>query len=74
MQVVRAIAGAAPARHARHGSLDSGVELSFRLYKYDSGSLNRVAVGDQALDKAFAEQNAMAWEQVQSPKIAAVNK
>lgn len=50
------------------------MELSFRLYKYDSGALNRVAVGDQALDKAFAEQNAMAWEQVQSPKIAAVNK
>jgi len=72
-QVVRAISGLAP-RHSKHASLDSAVDLSFRLYKHESGSLNRVNLTDQLLEKAFSQNNDTIWENVQSPKISAVNK
>lgn len=73
IQVVRAISGFAP-KHAKHASLDSAVDLSFRLYKHESGSLNRVNLNDQLLEKAFSQQNDTIWESVQSPKIGAINK
>jgi len=50
------------------------VDLSFRLYKHESGSLNRVNLTDQLLEKAFSQNNDTIWENVQSPKISAVNK
>lgn len=72
-KVIRAISGLAP-RHSKHASLDSAVDLSFRLYKHESGSLNRVNLTDQLLEKAFSQNNDTIWENVQSPKISAVNK
>ncbi len=50
------------------------MDLSFRLYKHESGSLNRVNLSDQLLEKAFSQNNDTIWENVQSPKISAVNK
>ncbi|KAL3155572.1 hypothetical protein ABBQ38_010830 [Trebouxia sp. C0009 RCD-2024] len=72
-KVVRAISGFAP-RHTKHASLDSAIDLSFRLYKHESGSLSRVSLNDQLLEKAFSIQNDTIWESVQSPKIGAINK
>lgn len=73
LQVVRAISGFAP-KHLKHASLDSAVDLSFRLYKHESGNLSRVNLNDQLLEKAFSQQNDTIWESVQSPKIGAINK
>lgn len=72
-QVVRAISGLAP-KHSKHASLDSSVDLSFRLYKHESGTLNRVNLSEQLIEKAFSQNNDTVWEAVQSPKISAVNK
>ena len=72
-QVVRALTGFAP-KHSKHASLDSAVDLSFRLYKHESGAMNRVSVDEQALERAFSQDNDMVWEAVQSPRIGAVNK
>ena len=73
LQVVRALTGFAP-KHSKHASLDSAVDLSFRLYKHESGAMNRVSVDEQALERAFSQDNDMVWEAVQSPRIGAVNK
>ena len=50
------------------------MDLSFRLYKHESGTMNRVNLSEQLLEKAFSQNNDMKWENVQSPKISAVNK
>ena len=73
LQVIRAISGLAP-KHSKHASLDSVVDLSFRLYKHESGSMSRVSVTEQVLEKAFSQDNDMIWESVQSPRIGAINK